>query len=167
MHAECYKLFEGFATGNVSSGMRVLDVGSCDVNGTLRPVLKRAGALYAGCDMSPGPNVDIVQGGPYELPGIDGEYDVVVSANCLEHCKRPWLLLLEMDRVLRAGGMLAISVPFHLGVHAFPIDCWRILPDAFADLLGDLMVESGRRPYEIIENRVDVIDTWVVARKSL
>lgn len=168
MHPQCYALFERFVRDHAHDlhGCSVLDVGSCDVNGTLRPLFAGLGT-YTGCDLEAGPNVDLVQEGPYRIQLSDAQFSVVVSANCLEHCKRPWLLVLEMDRMLKPGGLLALSVPFNIAPHRFPVDCWRILPDAFEDMFGAWMSENGRKAYSLLRNYIDTIDTFVVARKPL
>jgi SAM-dependent methyltransferase len=163
MHDSCYRLFAAFVDA-LPPGLKVLDVGSYDVNGCLRPLFEAHD--YTGCDQVPGPNVDVVQPGPYALPFPDGAFDVLVSANCLEHCPRPWQLVLEMDRVLRPGGLMAIEVPFWIHQHRYPVDCWRLLPDGLAELFGPWMLEHGRPPYGVLDNRIDGIDTWFVGRKA-
>lgn len=53
---------------------------------------------------------------PYHVPGVgealpygNGEVDVVVITNALDHCQRPEIVLWEVKRVLRPGGWLALE----------------------------------------------------------
>jgi SAM-dependent methyltransferase len=47
------------------------------------------------------------------LPLGDGEFDLVLLADTIEHVRDVQLLLSEARRVLRPGGLLAISTPAH------------------------------------------------------
>jgi hypothetical protein len=60
----------------------VYDIGSYDVNGTLKPLVRNG---YVGVDIRPGPNVDVVV-------SEDGEWnlkvgDAAISANTVEHVR--------------------------------------------------------------------------------
>ncbi len=106
----------------------VLDVGSMDVNGTLRPFVP-AGMNYCGVDMAPGPNVTLVLDDPYRLP-FGEEFDLAVSTSCFEHAEFFWLLFAEIARVVKPGGYIYVSAPTGGVVHRHPVDCWRFYPDA-------------------------------------
>ena len=110
-------------------GRKILDVGSRDVNGTLRPVAG-SGAEYVGVDLEAGPGVDLVLEDPNRLPYPDASFDLVISTSCLEHDPLFWLTFDEMARVTRPGGFLYISAPVQGPVHRHPVDCWRFYPDA-------------------------------------
>lgn len=69
--------FPGFFTG-----VRVLEVGSLDVNGSVRDFFTDCD--YTGIDVGVGQGVDVVaQGQEYDAP--DGHFDTVISAECFEH----------------------------------------------------------------------------------
>lgn len=50
------------------------------------------------------------------LPFGDGEFDLVLCAETIEHVRDVQLLLSELRRVLRPGGGLAITTPAHRGL---------------------------------------------------
>lgn len=108
---------------------RVLNVGSRDVNGTLREFVP-SGMDYCGCDVESGPNVTVVLDDPYRFPFAHEEFDLVVSTSCLEHDEFFWVTFVEMIRVLKPGGFLYASAPTGGVVHRHPVDCWRFYPDA-------------------------------------
>jgi SAM-dependent methyltransferase len=147
----------------LTPGLKVLDVGSYDVNGNFKDLFKDQ--TYTGCDMSAGPNVDVVQESPFVLPFDDESFDVVISGNMFEHCEMPWLMALEMVRVLKKGGKLAVTTPWQIHYHPYPKDCWRISPDGMASLFGQWMLSVDQNPLVIIENRFDEIDTYFEAEK--
>ncbi len=121
---------------------KILDVGSMDVNGTLRPLAPRD-CDYVGVDARDGLNVDVVLDDPHRLPFDSCSFDLVVSTSCLEHDPAFWLTFREMVRVTRPGGFVYVSVPAEGPYHAHPIDCWRFNGDAaqaLAALVDGLVV---------------------------
>lgn len=107
----------------------VLDIGSCDVNGTYRPMIEEHGWHYTGLDIAAGPNVDIVSPDPYHFPVADNTYDIVISGSTMEHVQAVWKWIPELVRVLKPGGLLAITTHWSEREHRYPVDCWRIMPD--------------------------------------
>lgn len=56
-------------------------------------------------------NVEFKQATAYELPFEDGVFDLIFSNALMEHLKEPALAVGEFSRVLRPGGVLAVSSP--------------------------------------------------------
>lgn len=54
-----------------------------------------------------------------------GAFDLFISTSVLEHVQRPWLAAANIERTLKPGGCLYISVPWVWEFHAFPSDYWR------------------------------------------
>jgi hypothetical protein len=63
-------------------GVQVLEVGSLNINGTVRDFYNAT--RYVGVDIGPGPGVDVVSGGE-KLDYPDNSFDIAVSAECFEH----------------------------------------------------------------------------------
>jgi hypothetical protein len=61
---------------------RVLEVGSLDINGSIRDFFETK--TYLGVDIQEGPRVDLVAQGQ-DLYFPDNHFDVCVSAECFEH----------------------------------------------------------------------------------
>lgn len=136
MHPESLQLMVEALDGVKLENALVLDVGSLDVNGTYRPTVESRGWEYVGLDIKPGWNVDVVTPHPYEYPFDDEAFDVVVSGNTMEHVEAIWVWIVELQRVLKEGGFLAICTLMCWGEHRYPVDCWRVLPDGMTYLLG-------------------------------
>lgn len=60
----------------------VLDIGSLDINGSVRDMFN--GGTYLGVDVGPGQGVDIIAFGQ-DLTYPDRSFDVCLSAECMEH----------------------------------------------------------------------------------
>lgn len=86
--------------------VRVIDIGSLDINGNLR-VLFSPPYYYVGLDLDSGPNVDIIC--PAHLYRSEFKFDTVVSAECLEHDMYYVRTLNNMIDLLRPGGMMIFS----------------------------------------------------------
>lgn len=107
---------------------RILDVGSADVNGTLRQF---AGPDfdYVGLDLESGPGVDVVIKPQASFPFEDESFDLVVATSVLEHDPAFWQTFLEMCRVARDGGFVYVNAPSNGLIHRYPEDHWRFYPD--------------------------------------
>ena len=121
---------------------RVLEVGSCIVNGSLRSVFQDPGCEWIGIDQQAGPGVDVVgRWGQVAAewkrqPGPRNLFDLAVCTETIEHCTSPEFCVRRMIDWLCAGGWLIVTTPGKdFPVHSFPRDYWRILPDAFEDVL--------------------------------
>ncbi len=104
-----------------------------DQDADLRPLF--AGRDFTGTDLRPGPGVDRVE----DLRSLTLADDSVGMALCLEtleHCDDPFAAGRELARVVRPGGVCAVSTPFLLGIHGYPSDYFRYTPEAMRSLLS-------------------------------
>jgi SAM-dependent methyltransferase len=108
-HPEQRGFFEAVVEANrhVISGAKVLEIGSYDVNGTLRSLFATA-REYTGVDLKEGPGVDLVSFG-HEVDYPDGSYDITISGECFEHDPHWQDTFVNMARMTRPGGLVAIS----------------------------------------------------------
>lgn len=88
---------------NFFNNKKVLDIGSLNINGTMRDFFENCD--YTGIDVGEGPGVDIVcQGQDYDAP--NESYDVVCSSECFEH-NPYWIETFEnMIRMCKKGGLV-------------------------------------------------------------
>lgn len=104
----------------VTPGARLLDVG-CGA-GQLALIAAREGAQVTGCDISTnwiararvraaaeGLQVTFQEGDAESLPYADGQFDVVASLIGAMFAPRPELVAVELTRVCRSGGMIAMA----------------------------------------------------------
>ena len=92
--------------GDHFKGARVLEVGSLDINGSVRDLFEACD--YTGVDLQPGPGVDLACPG-HLLALPTASFDTVISAECFEHNPFWRETLANMLRMLRPGGLVTIS----------------------------------------------------------
>lgn len=125
--------------GNCADSYDVVEIGSQNVNGSLRDVCPK-NVKYIGVDFVVGNGVDVVLTDPYSLPFYADSVDVVVSSSCFEHSEMFWLLFNEILRILKPNGLFYLNVPSNGHYHRYPVDCWRFYPDS-----GNALVTWGKR----------------------
>ena len=116
MHINSYLKMRWFKDTYLSAGdyLEILDVGSLDYHGDYNygNIFNEKNWNYTGLDFMSGNNVDILVKDIYNWVEIDdNSYDVVVSGQLFEHIEFFWLVLSQIERVLKPGGYLCIVVP--------------------------------------------------------
>ena len=64
------------------SKINILEIGSYEVNGSIRNIFK--GTNYLGIDLSNGPGVDLVMNGE-NIRKLNKKFDIIISSECFEH----------------------------------------------------------------------------------
>jgi SAM-dependent methyltransferase len=106
MHAEAwYYLMRIRGYIQDVSALRVLEFGAHDVNGTPRKLFE--GCYYVGVDPWPGEGVDVVARAQ-DFDG-DGKFDLVISAETLEHDQDPQGQIASAWRALKPGGKFILT----------------------------------------------------------
>lgn len=156
----------------VSPGERVLDMG-CGA-GRHAFALYRRGADVVALDMDEKELADVatmfaamqaegevpaaatataVRGNAYSLPFEDESFDKIVAAEVMEHLPEDNLAMAELTRVLKPGGIIAVSVPRWLPEKV----CWALSDEYHevegghvriyrADILKERLASTGLNP---------------------
>lgn len=88
------------------SGARVIEIGSLDINGSVRSHF--AAAQYVGVDLEAGPGVDLVSMG-HEVSLPADSFDCAVSLECFEHNPYWAQTFANMMRLTRPGGLVLMT----------------------------------------------------------
>lgn len=130
---------------------RVLDVGcGSKPYKSLFPATEYTGVEIAGGNK----NADCYYDGK-QFPFQDGEFDSVLTSEVLEHVFNPGVFMSEINRVLKEGGVLLLTVPFVWDEHEQPYDFARY--SSFG--LQHLLEQSG---FIILEHRKSLNDIRVI-----
>jgi SAM-dependent methyltransferase len=121
MHPQAYDFVAAHA--HPAPGLKVLDIGGQDMNGTVRPLFP--GAEYVCLDLVDGPGVDIVADATQWHPGWppDEGFDVVVCCEVFEHTPDWRKIIRTAFEALRPGGRFIATMagpgrPQHSGRRA-------------------------------------------------
>lgn len=144
---------------DTNTKLKILDVGSYNVNGSYKKLFDNPNWQYVGLDIEEGPNVDIVAPGLYDWGIEDESYDIVISGQCLEHVKDTKEWIKQIQKAVKKNGLICIIAPWSWQEHRFPVDCWRILPDGMRFLLEEVC------EFEIIKVFKEGRDCIGIARK--
>ncbi|MBI3881377.1 MAG: class I SAM-dependent methyltransferase [Verrucomicrobia bacterium] len=116
----------------LAGGARVLDAGA----GT-RPYAEYfSRQKYESCDM---PGGFYKQQHDFEcflhaIPQPDNSYDAIINTQVLEHVPDPLAVMRELNRVLKPGGRLLLTVPFTAPLHAEPWNFFQFTHYGIAEL---------------------------------
>jgi len=142
----------------------VLEVGSFDVNGSVRPYLQSLQpTTYVGVDMRKGPGVDMIvdcERLSIEM-GLDA-WDVVVSTEMLEHAQNWRTCMRQMAAAVRPGGLLLVTTRSPgFPRHSYPNDYWRFT-------WGDMgrIAKGLRMDAVVVEDDPQAPGVFMLARKG-
>ena len=130
-------------------GMRILEVGSREVTGPSHARKDLTEAEYTGFDYYPGRNVDVV-GDAHKLSTYfdkGRKFDIIYSSACFEHFAMPWLVAVEMAKLLEIGGLVFIETHFSFAAHERPWNFFQFSDMAlrvlFSPALGFECIDAG------------------------
>lgn len=131
MHAEVFNwtksAFLDWRRTMSTTNYRVLEIGSLDINGSIRSIFKDA-EYYLGIDMQEGPGVDLVANAATFV--IENPVDIVVCCEVFEHTGE-WEQILDTSyKNLNTGGIFIGTAagngrPPHSAIDENPIRPWE------------------------------------------
>ena len=108
-----------------------------------KQIIKEKTGEYLAFDMFSGPNIDVV-GDASNTLFPEENFDTIISTQLLEHVERPWLVIKEIRRILKRGGVCILTAPFINPSHNDPGDYFRYTTSGIKSLFKN-------ENFEIIE----------------
>ncbi len=136
---------------------KVLEIGSRNINGSIKEILIEHGLEYQGLDMvySGDPDEIIMNAHDIKDKFEKETYDFVVCLDTLEHDDKFWLTVENMRWVLKKGGWMLIVAPsVNCPIHDWPSDYYRFLLTPFKEVF----FEGFKNCY--FEDNQDAIYGW-------
>lgn len=130
MHTDAYNyVFSTFHDWRKDrKNLSVLEIGSLDINGSIRDMFNFFADSYLGIDVQDGPGVDLLaDGATYSSPNT---YDVIVTAETFEHTP-DWKQIIRASYTnLKDGGIFIATMagegrPVHSALDEKPIREWE------------------------------------------
>lgn len=134
----CHQNFKSyFESVNQLINPDVLEIGSRAVSGNTYRGFLQGEHRYTGFDFHTGPNVDVV-GDAHQLGSVfeANRFDAVFSISVFEHLALPWQVVVEINKVMKKGGLLFIGTHHTYPAQELPWDFWRFSRGSFAALLN-------------------------------
>ena len=137
-----------YEIGN-KQGMRILEIGSREVTGKSNAREQFSNAEYIGFDFYSGDNVDVV-GDVHKLSSYfvgKEKFDIIYSSACFEHFAMPWIVAVEISKMLKVGGIVFTETHFSFSAHERPWNFFQFsdmgLRALFPKALGFECLEAG------------------------
>ncbi|NLV08378.1 methyltransferase domain-containing protein [Halomicrobium mukohataei] len=125
-------------------GCRILEVGSRNINGSVRPIIEsRNPQNYTGVDMVDGKGVDEVVDATNIVEEFgENSFDVVVSTEMLEHAKNWKNTINNIKRVCENEGVIVLTTRSKgFKFHGYPNDYWRYEVGDMKEIFKDHKIE--------------------------
>lgn len=161
-HKSCLDFGKRSIKGEAVAGKKILEVGSRNVNGTLRSFYEKHNpASYLGVDMVAGEGVDEVCDVQDLVTRFGPEsFDYVVSTEMLEHVVDWKVAIHNLKGVLKPGGWLLLTTrsrPFYY--HGYPHDYWRFDVEDMKRIFADMSCR--------VEKDLEIAGVFVLAYKPI
>jgi len=165
MHASVMDFVERVLPTEKIKGAKVLEVGSHNINGSVRPFIEQYGPeMYIGVDMQKGPGVDLVANCERLVKNMGGDaWDIVVSTEMLAHVDNWRICMRQMTWAVAPGGLFLLTTrspgfPYQ----PFPVDNWRFTTNDM-----ERIIEALRLQTVVIEDDKEAPGVFMLARKPL
>jgi len=163
-------------------GKSVIEVGSCDINGSLRPIAEAFGpSYYVGVDIQIGRGVDQICKAEDLISKFGyNKFDILICTELLEHVLNWKKVMHNMKHVLKPNGKLLITTRSKgFRYHGYPYDFWRyeisdmqfIFSDFDIEIIKNDPQEPGvflmaRKPYMFCENKLNNYKIYSIIQRK-
>lgn len=147
MHYEAMKWvqdsFNEWFFASEKNKLDVLEFGSLNINGSVKPIFEPYANTYFGIDMQEGPGVDMIA----DAASFDSEilYDVIVCAEVFEHTPAWKEIVNNAHRLLKVGGvfiatMAGVGRTAHSAVDGLDLRDWEHYANITEDELSHALI---------------------------
>lgn len=142
-HGSCLKFGTTHLTNSILFGKKILEVGSLDINGSVRNVIsKLSPSFYTGVDIIPGKGVDSICSADKLISTFGkNSFDIVIATELLEHTYFWKSVVSNIKGVCRPKGYILITTRSRgFPYHPYPNDYWRFSIEDFTTIFSDFNI---------------------------
>ena len=121
MHENSILLFKKHVLPRIESGMRILEIGPNGFPSDYRKLVQ-CDVEWETLDLYESEDLTYSNVSEYDFPINDDEYDLVLSGQVMEHVRKIWLWIKELERVCKTGGFVITISPVSWPYHEAPVD---------------------------------------------
>jgi SAM-dependent methyltransferase len=124
-------------------GKKVIEIGSYDVNGSLRSYFESLEPQeYVGIDIEEGPCVDMICKAEEVLDKFGpGSFDVIISTELIEHVEDWQNVITNIKEICKEGGIILITTrSYGFPYHPSPTDFWRYEKEDLEEIFADFTI---------------------------
>lgn len=152
MHKNSSLLFEQYARVYFRPNMKVMEIGPDKLPSTYHSIVDESSIAWHTIDVCKNPLLTYTALSEYVFPVEDNVYDIVLSAQVIEHVRKPWIWMREVARICKPGGIVITINPVSWPYHEAPIDCWRAYPEGMMALYEDALLSIVMCKWESLES---------------
>jgi SAM-dependent methyltransferase len=151
MHLNSKLLIEKYALPYFEDGMKILEIGPDNIPSSIRQLVHKNVSWHT-LNIFDDKRLTFPSSPEYSFPIENETYDIVISANVIEHVKKIWKWIPELARVTKKDGYVITINPISWNYHEDPVDCWRIYPEGMKTLYEESSLSVELSVFESLES---------------
>lgn len=151
MHLNTKLLIQKYAVPYFEDKIKVLEIGPDDYPSGIQRLVSN-NITWDTLNIFDDKRLTFPNSPQYSFPIMDDTYDIVISANVIEHVKKIWKWIPELARITKTGGLVITVNPVSWNYHEDPVDCWRIYPEGMKALYEDAGLKVELSKFENLES---------------
>lgn len=106
-----------------------------------------------------------------DIEGKEG-FDVLWASSVFEHLKKPWIASMEIEKILKRGGLFFVQTHFTFPLHGYPNDYFRFTEDGLRSIFdwGTDLKTAFEYPCSVTSKEVDTftgfLNVSITGRKN-
>ncbi|MEP7108246.1 MAG: methyltransferase domain-containing protein [Ferruginibacter sp.] len=151
MHLNSKLLIQKYGLPYFKDGLSILEIGPDNIPSTIQQMVHN-NVTWHTLNIFDDKRLTYSNSAEYSFPIQDNTYDIVISANVIEHVQKIWKWIPELARITKQNGLVITVNPISWNYHEDPVDCWRIYPEGMKALYEEAGLKVELSKFENLES---------------